>query len=62
MLPCKSGECSVGWDGNTKERLQGVPHVILANRLTFMGRPRPDSTPDRTDRALARSEPLDKSH
>jgi len=62
MLPCKSGECSVGWDGNTKEGLQGLPHVILANRFTFMGRPRPDPTLHRTDRAPARSEPLDKSH
>jgi hypothetical protein len=45
MPPCKSGECSVRWDGNTKERLQGLPRVILANRLTFTGRPRPDPTP-----------------
>jgi hypothetical protein len=59
MLPCKSGECSVGWDGNTKEGLQGLPHVIPANRL---GRPRPDPTLHRTDRALARSEPLDGCH
>ncbi len=62
MLRCKSGECSVGWDGNTNEGLQGLPYVIPANRLTFMGRPRPDPTLHRTDRALARSEPLDKSH
>lgn len=62
MLPCKSGECSVGWDGNTKEELHALPHVIPANRLAFMGRPRPDLTLNRTDRALARSEPLDKGH
>ena len=57
MLPCKSGECSVGWDGNTKEPLQGLPARYSGQPFDIHGPPAAGPTPHRTDRALARSEP-----